>query len=85
MEYVLSKNTNVIALVHHIKSGIKIGVASDDQSNNCFEIVDYWRSRMYFVIKETYSHNDQHHGKWSMNQLYYQVSFVGYNSLIKPY
>ena len=40
---------------------------------------------MHFVIKKAYSPNDQHLGNWYMNQIYYQVIFVGHNGLTEPY
>ena len=84
MEYDLSKKYNFSALVHHIVSGIKIDGVFDVQSKSCFDSVDYCRSRMYFVIKKTYSPNVQHHDNWCMVQIYYQVSFVGPIILINP-
>ena len=73
--YDLSKNTNVMALVHHIKSGIQIDRAFYVNPNNFFESVDYCPSLMHFFIKEAYSPNYQHCGNWSMRWVFWTQKF----------
>ena len=84
MEYDLSKNINIMDLVHNIKLGIKMDAVFDVQSKGWFDIVDYCLWKMYFVIKQAYLLIDKHRGNWSINQIYYLVSFVGHNVLLNP-